>query len=398
MQQKILFLTTHNLATNPRLVKEIKLALKNNFSVSLICFEFDNWSKPYNEQLKKELADVQMICIPAGRKPFFNWFWSVALEQVCRKLIRIYSPDSWLANAVSRRSSLLIKHLNDVARPDWVIGHNPGALYATHVAAQKMNCKAGFDVEDYHPGEGNHVLLQRLSKQLMQRLLPRMNYSSFASPLIMEEVKKDIAPDVKNWFTVCNFFPAEEFVEPKQKSNDSLKLVWFSQNISFGRGLEEFIGAMACLENVELHLFGNTNEVFKKQWLEERANIFIHPPLAQEQLHIKLADFDIGLALEPGKDFNNELALSNKILAYYQAGLYILASNTKAQQRFIDEHPEHGRVIPLQKDALKKSISELFAQKEFINQNALKRYRAAASENWETQSLMLLDTWSQSNS
>ncbi len=66
---KILFLTTHNLATNPRLLKEVELALANGNAVELICFEFNNWSYHLNEELKTRLSNVKIHTINAGRNP-----------------------------------------------------------------------------------------------------------------------------------------------------------------------------------------------------------------------------------------------------------------------------------------------------------------------------------------
>ncbi|MBS1756688.1 MAG: hypothetical protein JSU03_05375, partial [Bacteroidetes bacterium] len=53
---RILFISTHNLATNPRLVKEIELALANGFSVEVVCFIFRNWSYAINEQMIERLS------------------------------------------------------------------------------------------------------------------------------------------------------------------------------------------------------------------------------------------------------------------------------------------------------------------------------------------------------
>ncbi|NMD29667.1 MAG: hypothetical protein GYA79_08130, partial [Bacteroidetes bacterium] len=76
---KILFISSLNLATNPRFVKEIKLALANGFSADVICFEFNNWSNAFNQQIKKDIGHANIYSIPAGRKPFLpsavSVFW-----------------------------------------------------------------------------------------------------------------------------------------------------------------------------------------------------------------------------------------------------------------------------------------------------------------------------------
>ena len=81
LSKKILFLTTNNLATNPRLVKEIRLALSFGYIAELICFEFDNWSKELNTELMQQMVGVNIISIPAGRYPFIYWFVSVMFQR-----------------------------------------------------------------------------------------------------------------------------------------------------------------------------------------------------------------------------------------------------------------------------------------------------------------------------
>ena len=137
----MLFISTHNLATNPRLFKEIKLALYAGYKVEVICFEFDNWSKTLNGSLKKEVDNTRLIVIPAGRRPLIPWFTSVASETLWRFIEKfIPLPVPLLAQAFSRRNFLIIKALERVSKPDWVIGHNPGALWATALAENKFNC------------------------------------------------------------------------------------------------------------------------------------------------------------------------------------------------------------------------------------------------------------------
>jgi glycosyltransferase involved in cell wall biosynthesis len=52
--------------------------------------------------------------------------------------------------------------------------------------------------------------------------------------------------------------------------------------------------------------------------------------------------FDIGLALEPGRDLNNQIALSNKIFTYLLAGNAVIFSDTPAQKKFHAENPAIG--------------------------------------------------------
>ena len=391
---KILFLTTHSLASNPRIVKEIKLAVDNGFKVQVSCFIFRNWSFDLNEKLLLEFKQrgVDFNCIEAGKEGGASWLMSVLKEKFYRGISQLFFlKSSVLSIAVSRRSNELLKSVNKIKDADWVIGHNPGALWATSFAGKKLHCKTGFDVEDYHPGEGNDKNLQRLTKNLMQQVLPNMDYVSFASPLIMGEIKKDISYNGDNWFTILNYFPASEFVLPETQLPGLLKLVWFSQNINSGRGLELILPAIRSnLGKVELHLYGNINEDFKKQNLDGMNNVFFYEPITQTLLHQNLSTYDVGLALDIPTDVNRNLVITNKLLAYLQAGLYVVASGTKSQKSFMKDFPDMGICFNYKKNDLNVILENVLNRRDIIRSNRKKRYDNFKHHTWETESKKLV--------
>lgn len=392
---KILFLTTNSLATNPRLYKEILLAKQSGFLPKVICFEFNNWSKEINEALITKLNGVEVISIPAGRSPYFIWFRSVVTETVFRIMGKFISlPLPALSQAVSRRSNLIIETLDKVSKADWVIGHNPGAIWPALSAAKKFNCKVGFDVEDYHAGEGHNKYIQSLTRKLMVATLPKMNYVSFASPLIMQRVKADMKFDKGNWFVVLNYFPISDFKVPISLIKEPAKMVWFSQNINAGRGLELILPFVKKANGkVELHLVGNLDTGFYEKCLKGISNIIIHPPMPQNELHHSLDNYDIGLALEPAKDVNNQLAISNKIMAYLQAGLFIMATNTPAQETLLKDLPGHGVCIDYRNDNAELVFEKTLTELNVIRGQRTMRYKSFENRNWETVSMDLLTEW-----
>jgi len=378
----------------------MQLALDHGFTVETICFRFRNWSDTINAQMKAQFEQqgVQFHIIEAGREAGFNWLTSVVQEKFYRSISGIISlRGSALATAVSRRNSLLLQALKQVRRADWVIGHNPGALYATLWAAKKLQAKAGFDVEDYHPGEGHHLDLQKLSKKLMQEVLPAMDYVSFAAPLIREAVKNDLGKEGSHWITILNYFPAAEFVAPVQIEGP-LRLVWFSQNISAGRGLEYILPIVQKFEGeMELHLFGNMDENFYEAHLIGLQNVIVHLPLAQKALHIGLSKFDVGLALEPKKDLNNDLAVSNKLLAYMQAGLFVFASDTAAQKQFLKNFSAKAEVVNIENSReIEIVFTRILENKERIRAASRKDFQQCSELSSETALQVLLDQLKQS--
>jgi glycosyltransferase involved in cell wall biosynthesis len=278
-------------------------------------------------------------------------------------------------------------------RFDLVVAHNPGSFYPAMIFAKKNKIPFGIDLEDYHAGESKDEKVNTVYRRLNKAILPHAAYVTGASPLILEYSEADLPAALKNRQVVSNYFSATEFVNPANDTSEKLTLVWFSQNISFQRGLEQLIASIKDNDQVELHLFGNCNESFKEQWLSDTCNIHLHSSLPQHELHFQLSKFDVGLAIEPGKDLNNELALSNKMLAYFQSGLYILASNTKAQAGFIHEHPDHGVLTSLSPGDVKQAIQKLVDQKQSLRALAKERFEKAKKFNWESESAKLVTIW-----
>lgn len=394
--KNILFITTHNLATNPRLVKEIKLANQLGYGVNLICFDFDNWSKEANERLLKELVIKKLISIPAGRKPFYSWFKSVVIEKAFRWLSSFLPLTSKTVSfAVSRRSLLLLKAIRNIETADLVIGHNPGAIYATLVAAECFNCRSGFDVEDYHPGETHDERLKKITLSLMQKTFPRFNYLSFASESIFDECKKEInISSSQSTFVINNSFSSNEFMLPIVATDDKLHLVWFSQHIDKGRGLEQLIPMVSKnADKLSLTLFGNCNTYFKIQHIDGKPGIILGGTHSQVSLHQKLAAFDLGLAIEPGKDLNNELALSNKFFAYLQAGLFILATDTIEQKRFINMIPGFGQSTKKNFEHIEKDLLQIHSNLNQIRKERMQHFEIAKFYSWENNNALLIEKW-----
>lgn len=396
----ILFLTSTNLASNPRCRKEVELALGVGYKVSVIAFEMDNWTKDKEKEITEPMKEVTFYYLPAGRSSYWLWLKSVLTENLCRWLYKLrIRTTGTIAMAVSRRSFLicdLLKKKN--ISPDFIIAHNPGSFYPAAKFAKYRQIKFGIDVEDYHPGEGSNMLLQKVNEQLLKRILPKAEYVSYASEPIIHRVfelgfqnKRTPQLVVNNSFSACDFGVPVEFNDIQH-----LHFVWFSQNINITRGLEQLLPVLDIFqEKVRLTLIGNLNKFFFDEYLINRPYITIIPSLTQNDLHRRIGKYDIGLAIEPGKDENNNLALSNKIWTYFQAGLYILASGTEAQSSFIKRFSDHGVISSLSESDLKKTITFVLENRDKILANKSARWKHAQNHSWSTESSKLLEVWKQ---
>jgi hypothetical protein len=399
--KKVLFITSNNLATNPRIVKELQIARKN-FKCYVLSFKLSNWSDIIDNVLKASFPDVVFITLEAGRKPFFPWFTVSLMEKMAQIIYPLFKNNVWVNTvAHSKRSYLLWKTLKKLkGSHDLVIAHNMATLYPAFKYAGKENIPYAFDIEDYHPGEyiSKDVESEKARRVfLLQKLLPTAFYVSFASPLIGEAIL-GIVPSLhsKIHFNLNNSFPTNEFISPFVKEEKKLQFVWFSQNIGSGRGLEAFIPILYEFKDIiELTLIGSINEDFHRSFLVNYSEVIKYQePLAQKELHIFLANFDIGLAIDLGtNDSNREICLTNKIFAYTQSGLFVVATDTLGQSQFIEQHPWCGKVTGYASGEIRELVKILINQRQIIRDTATERYTKSQALSWDLEQQKLLNVW-----
>ncbi len=385
MAKKLLFLSSTNLTTNPRLLKELRYAESLGYKCDFIGFDLENWSQDIDNEIIKNInSDLKYIKITRNHKK--NWIISTIIEKVSQKLLFIFINSLKLNSyAHSKRSFLLLKELkNNKQKYDLIIAHTLPTLYPAYKFSRRTNTPFSFDVEDYHPGETCSKQEKRRCEFLMKNLLPKASYVTYASPLIGEKVVELCSNKIKNHRLINNCFSEAEFTH-KDNNSPKIKFVWFSQNIAHGRGLELILPALMPLKaRVELHLIGNLYADFERDTLSKYSAIInLHKPLPQKELNLKLSEFDIGLAIEPAKDLNNTIAVSNKIWAYLQSGVYILATDTPAQTQFMKAHLNCGLVASHDAKSMETAVNEIINNIKIIRQQKIHRYNYAKKYSWE---------------
>jgi len=399
MNRKLIFISKDNLTTNPRLLKELKLAVKLGYEVDFVGFNSGNWSDKIDEEIIKTI-DANFHYIPITRKPFFQWFVNSIIEKISQKIYPIFKENLKINSyAHSKRSILLNKHLRkNNKKYDLIIAHTLPTLFPAYKFAKKTNTKFTFDIEDYHPGENvakdtNNEKARR--EFLMKNLLPKASFITYASPLIGEHSIKLLNNYPKNKHLLINNCFSETEFQFHENNSEKIKFVWFSQNIAAGRGLELLVPAIEKFKDkIELHLIGNLYTNFNDNFLSKYSDfIKIHKPLPQKELNLKLSEFDVGLAIEPGKDFNNKIAVSNKIWAYLQSGLYVFATDTLAQVRFLDENKNFGIISGQNNKELINSIQKIINNISEIRKNKQTRFDTAQKLSWENETNKLTEIW-----
>jgi glycosyltransferase involved in cell wall biosynthesis len=236
-------------------------------------------------------------------------------------------------------------------RADWFIAHAQAALPIAAAAARRWCARLGFDCEDLLTENGTDPI--DIVQQIEKTYLPRCDYISAASVGIATRLVRDygVEPPV----VLYNVFPlhlANGLLPPAQRpERRTLRLLWFSQTIGPGRGIEEAIEAVGMLDNgVELHLRGSPSRgydnVLRDLAQHRRVDLRLHPQIDHDDLIRTMDQFDVGLALERPEKVNAALTVSNKIGSYLLAGLAIAATETPGQLELMRQCAGSGFLYP----------------------------------------------------
>jgi glycosyltransferase involved in cell wall biosynthesis len=400
---RILFLLSGNLSTTPRALKAI-LSAQKVCSVDILATSRGKAWDALDQSLVSKYG-LNYRSVSLGRKSFCVWM-AVMFIQTLARGVSCYLSDSIRLNAYSseKASILLCLQFPLLGRQkyDFVEGHGYGALYAAFAFATSRDIPFALDIEDYHPGENiacSDTREKSRRTHLLKQLLPQACFFTYAAPLIGKSVLSlfDDSIVLPQHFLVNNCFPANEFIFPLSKTYSTpLRLVWFSQTISYGRGLEEILPAIKELQNdVLLTLIGRIDRAFYQDVLANYSDIIeLKTVLPQDDLHKELANYDVGLALEQcGTDENRGLVLTNKIFAYIQAGLYIVATDTAAQKAFLEENLCVGIVCGQDCRSINAVLKEVALQKTEIRRNSGGRYEKAKLLSWELAEMRMVKAW-----
>jgi hypothetical protein len=393
MRKQLLFITTSSLASNPRLVKEFE-CLKAYYSCTVLCFKHHDWSLALSEAIKARNEEVRFIEIDRQQSVFETLKAKVlhkldiAINPLVQKRFEVcaFASNDKTPQLVFRTKQIQKRH-----KFERIIAHNLGAFYPAVIASQSQSANVQLDIEDFYPGEAlyfNKTYEKANRDFIMQASFAHVDAITYASKGIELACRKvfKTTENVKH-STIINAFKETDFIKPEASKSKIIKCVWFSQNIGPNRGLEQVFEAAKEKPAIEFHIIGNANTDYLKT-IDLTANIQLHAIMEQTQLHQFLSTMDIGLALESKTaDFNRDICLTNKILAYAQAGLYIFATDTFGQRDFLNAlNYKAGQIIA---SDLSTTFSN-FDPSLLDFENKMERWEHAISFSWEKEQQKLV--------
>jgi len=395
--RKILYVLSGNLSTTPRALQSILLA-KQFYEVDIVAINRNKvWEEIDNKLVTENKFNYKLYSLT--RKPFIKWFFATLINKICLLLYKFSKKNIKISAYASTKVAFILNKNLKNKNYDLIIGHSYCSIFPIYNFAKKNKIPFSFDIEDYHSGESisndkyNEIERRKL---LMKTILPKAKYLTYASPLIgkysIDLIEKNNLP---NHFLINNSFSQTDFEYFENKSN-KIKFVWFSQTINQLRGLELALPALSKFKNqIEITLLGNLSQQFYDNFLYQFKDfVKIEKPLIQKELHKKLCEFDIGLAIEiSNTDTNKDIALSNKIFAYSQAGLYVLATDTQAQKLFISENQNLGIIAKQTIEDFEIKIENIIQKITELRKQKLERYKYSKKLSFENESFKLSEIW-----
>jgi glycosyltransferase involved in cell wall biosynthesis len=174
-------------------------------------------------------------------------------------------------------------------------------------------------------------------------------------------------------------------------------LHWFSQTIGPGRGLETLLAALPYVEGaVQVHLRGNCPPAYQT-WLMDQVSegwhdrLFVHHTVTNQELPARIAEHDIGLALETSTIPSRNLTVTNKLFQYLEAGLAVIATDTAGQREVLQACPQTGQLIASDDPkSLATAINHWVKHPGQLTIAKQAAAQASAALTWETQANRLV--------
>lgn len=395
---KILILTSAHLCRNPRVVKEATTLGRAGYDVTVMSISVQERFERMDHELMRGLPFRRMVLNYAAKdwRSQMSDFVQRAATWTARRFCSEFEIET--AQTLGPASALLRFARSFPA--DLTIVHTEIPIWAAQHLIRDGR-KVAVDVEDWYSEDLLFADRQSRPIELLRRAeafaLQHAVYAS-ATAQSMADALADAyrcAPPL----VIRNSFP----LQPHSRADippraGPPRFIWFSQTIGPGRGLELFFAAWARTTHPsEVYLLGDERPDYRAKLLARlpaarRGDVHFIPLVTPEQLPDKLAEFDIGLALEPRWPLNRNITITNKILQYLNAGLAVIATDTAGQQEIMRAAPESGLLITAHETTeYAQKLDALLGDPARLRATQLAARAAAAREFcWEQETPRLL--------
>lgn len=350
---RLCIVTGAHLCRNPRVVKEANALADAGHDVTV-----------WGPALASDLADAdRALADGAGWKHRYavDVRPEAGLARHLPRLVRRVAVEAGRRGGVERPEALGygVRTLLRAARDhdaDLTIGHQE---VGTWVCAQlgQAGRRVGVDIEDWYSRLPNAAQRADVPVGLLQSV-ERATLSGAASATTTSHALARAlaaAYDVPAPRVVYNAFPWADRggIDGRaldRPARERLSLHWVSQTIGPDRGLDLMFDALRLVETpVDVHLRG-TLALEHERWLQtsfpsETHRLHVHPLVPPGELLSRIAEHDVGIALEKTIPFSRDLSVTNKILHYLVGGLAVVATRTAGQEEVAAQAPDAVTVV-----------------------------------------------------
>jgi glycosyltransferase involved in cell wall biosynthesis len=387
----ICIITQSHLCRNPRVLKEAVTLAQNGYDVHILT---SIYSGELLEQDKLAIANmgINLHIIADNSRSDTPSLIHRAVNRTAKLLVKYGLMQT--AQALGHGYRLYIKKSKELDAALYIC-HQEMATCVGAVLIKKGN-NVAFDLEDWYSEdllpEARQERPIRLLKQVENIALHKGAYVTTTSHALADALRQNYGgrrPQV-----IYNVFPPPNLPLAEKAFTAPVKLFWFSQTIGPGRGLEAFIALIAGFKTgLELHLLGALTAAYQahlSNLLAPQHKLYFHSLVPENELIEKIAEYDIGLALEDSQPPSRNYTITNKFFQYIQAGLPVIATETAGQREAFGEF-NAGIMLDEQTLADNASALESWLNNPAGLAAAAQKARTAASHyNWETESVKLL--------
>lgn len=354
---KILILTSAHLCRNPRVVKEATALSAAGYDVTVMSVSVQERFERMDRELMRGLPfrrvtiDYTANTLRARATHF--------LQRAATWAARHLRSKFKLETAQSLGPAAALLRLARDFPADLTIVHTEIPLWAARFLIRDGR-RVAVDIEDWYSEDlldsDRRSRPLKLLRHAEAFALQHAVYSTTTSQAMASGLST--AYRCKPSIVLRNSFPLQS---PSRidlpPAASAPRIVWFSQTIGPGRGLELFFEAWAqSVQPSKVYLLGDLRPGYRETLLarvpvSRRSDVDFIPPVPPTALPGKLAEFDIGLALEPRQPLNRDLTITNKIFQYMNAGLAIIATDTSGQAEVMAAAPDCGLLISVQETA-----------------------------------------------
>jgi glycosyltransferase involved in cell wall biosynthesis len=354
---KIVIISGIQVIDNPRVVKEADALSEAGHEVEVLAAIHDAASarrtehllagRPWRHTAVLDLVSTSLRDRVAGFSARLAW----RIARAIKTTFNVESPDQL---GPATRPLYAVARRRDA---DLYIVHVPEALWSG-VKLLGAGRRVAFDMEDWYSEDGLPQDRARQPVRLMRRyeraLLQQAAYVTTTSNAMAEALASAYA--APRPAVVYNSFPIEDRdrIDALTKDRRDLavpSIVWFSQTIGPGRGLEALVAALDGIdEPFELHIRGTARPGYREALLDGaserlRSRIHFHARVPQDELLSRLAEHDIGYCGELSDCASRDLTITNKAFEYMRAGLAIVATDTTGQVEVARRAPSALRLF-----------------------------------------------------